>query len=95
MIFGALVQDDIEIIKGDGSRSRAYSATFSPEGVTIFDDALDVFEGDHLARKCTDGSEEFYLVLHAMYLFDLGTGPDNYRLKVRKTQAAPRLLSAS
>ncbi len=85
----SLMKDSVLIVKSDGRRLGPYQATVSSDSITIMEKAIDVDEGDHVARPIPSGKEELYLVLSADYSHGLHSIPPHYTLKVRKTTALP------
>lgn len=83
----SLMKDRVIIVKPDGRRLGPYQASVSSGSITIMEKAIDVDEGDHVARPIPSGKEELYLVLSADYSQGLHSIPPSYTLKVRKTTA--------
>ena len=83
--FQSLMKDSVYIIKPDGRRLGPYQSAVSSDSVTILENAIDVDEGDHVARLIPSGKEEIYLVLSADFSHGLRSIPSSYILKVRKT----------
>jgi hypothetical protein len=87
--FRSLMKDSVLIVKVDGRRLGPYQASVSSDSITILEKAIDVDEGDHVARPLPSGKEELYLVLSADYSHGLHALPAHYTLKIRKTTALP------
>lgn len=89
--FRSLMKDSVLIVKSNGRRLGPYKAIVSSDSIIIMEKAIDVDEGDHVARPIPSGKEELYLVLSADYSHGLRSIPPSYTLKVRKTTAlSPR-----
>lgn len=83
--FRSFLKDTVYIVKLGGQRLGPYKAAVSPDEITIMEKAIDVDEGDLVARSIPSGKEEMYLVLSADYSHGLRSIPPSYTLKVRKT----------
>ncbi len=87
--FRSLLNDTVFIVKSNGHRLGPFKAAVSADSITIMEKAIDVDEGDHVAREIPSGKEEIYLILSADYSHGLRSIPPSYTLKVRKTTALP------
>lgn len=87
MTLQSLMNDTILIVKLDDRRIGPHQAAVCGDLITIMEDAIDIEEGDHVARSIPSGKEELYLVLSIEYSHSLGPIPASYRLKVKKTSS--------
>ena len=70
----SLLKDTVFIVKSDGRRLGPYQAAVSSDSIAIMEKAIDVDEGDHVARPIPSGKEEIYLVLSAGQWFNHAAG---------------------
>lgn len=86
----SLANDTVFIQKIDGSQSGPHKAVVTSGSIVIFDETVNVVDGDHVSRKLANGNEELYLVTSADFHQGLHSIPANFQLKVRRTTALPR-----
>lgn len=87
MKLQSLQKDQIYIEKGDGSRTGPYITTVSQGSATIFDEQLDVNEGERLIRPLPNGKEEVYLILSIDYKPKFHAISPRFTLKLQNTTA--------
>lgn len=95
--FEELCTDELLVVKKDGTRTGPFKGRLwttksngDPPGAIIFDESLDVDEGDQLARKLPNGKEELCTVLEVAYNKGVSAIPSHYHLKIEKSTALPR-----
>ena len=83
--FDRLCTEEVRIAKsGTEVVSDVYKCTLTPKQAVIFDDGLDVDEGDSLIRILPNGKRETYTVLEVSFNSGLGGIPSHYELTLRK-----------
>lgn len=82
--FEKLCRDTIVIRHHDGRTTGPLNATFSSDTFRIFDDQLDVSEGDLIDRPLPNGKAERYDILHVEFSRGLQSIPPSYALRVQK-----------
>lgn len=87
MDLRSLQNDKVFVEKADGSRTGPHRTAVSQGSATIFDEQLDVNDGEKLIRPLPNGREEVYLILSAEYSPGLHSIPPHFNLKLQKTTA--------
>lgn len=62
-MFDDIAKDTVTLVKKDGSRAEGLKAVVQSHEVTVFDNSLDVEEGDKIERRFPNGRIESYLIL--------------------------------
>ena len=82
-----LQNDKVFIEKADSTRTGPHRTAVSQGSAIIFDEHLDVNDGEKLIRPLPNGKEEVYLILSAEYSPGLHSIPPNFNLQLQKTTA--------
>lgn len=82
--FQALLTDEVSILKSDGTEYGPYDCALDGSICTIFDESLDVDEGDTALRKLPNGKVETYRVLDVKFDTKFNDIPACYRLTLEK-----------
>lgn len=82
-----LQKDRVFIEKADGSRTGPHQTAVLQGSAIIFDENLDVIDGEKLIRPLPNGKEEVYLILSTEYSPGLHPIPPHFNLQLRKTTA--------
>lgn len=87
--FSALMNEKVTVQKPSGHTNGPYKATVSSDSITIWDDDVDVDEGDAILRELPNGKQERFTVtkVHFSKTIARGAIPSHYQLKVRKGEA--------
>lgn len=79
-----LINDEVVLVNSAGERSKPYPCTFAKDKVTIFEEGIDVREGEKVLRTLTHGVTESYTILHVDHGRAFHGIPARVRLEVRK-----------
>jgi|688.fasta_scaffold464082_1 hypothetical protein len=82
--FQALLTDKVSILKSDGTEIGPYDCAFDGSSCTIFDESLDVDEGDVVLRNLPNGKVETHSVLDVEYTAKFHAIPASYKLTLEK-----------
>ena len=82
--FEELCKDPIVIRHQDGRTTGPLKAAFSSDTFRIFDDQLDVSEGDLIDRPLPNGKAERYDIVHVKFSQGLDAIPPSFALLVHK-----------
>lgn len=82
--FKQLCKDTIVIRHQDGRTTGPLKAAFSADTFRIFDDQLDVSEGDIVDRPLPNGKAERYDILHVEFSQGLHAIPPSFALHIQK-----------
>jgi len=82
--FAEMCNDEVFIIKPNGVKSGPQKSALSPDQVEIFNESLDVDEGDTVMRELPNGKTETYTVLEVNFTDKFHAIPACYSLKIRK-----------
>nr|WP_064494295.1 RIP homotypic interaction motif-containing protein [Pseudomonas chengduensis] len=88
--FEDMMNDDVYFESADGPRQGPFKTAFSNKGISIFDESLDVVEGDKAIRRLPSGREEYYTITEVSYSSGLGGFggiPPHFTLKLTKDNA--------
>jgi len=93
-MFDDMLNDEIHVIKADGTRQGPFKTTIGKGKATVFDTSIDVSAGDQVERSLPGGKIEMYEVRDVDYSPGLGgfNGiPPNYKLHLEKQGLKPRM----
>lgn len=87
-----MMNDDVYFEPAGGARQGPFKTAFgsSHKGISIFDESLDVVEGDKAIRRLPNGREEYYTITEVSFSSGLGGFggiPPHYILKLSKDSA--------
>lgn len=82
--FERMLRDEVYIESASGERSGPYKTAFANHQIQIFDESLDVTEGDMVVRTLPNGREEFFAVIEVEFQKKLEMIPSHYTLRLRK-----------
>jgi hypothetical protein len=82
--FQALLTDKVSVLKPDGTEVGPYDCALDGSSCTIFDESLDVDEGDVVLRKLPNGKVEAHRVLDVEYIAKFHAIPASYKLTLEK-----------
>lgn len=82
--FEELCNDTIYIRHQDGRATGPLKSVFEKNKFTVFDDTLDVSEGDIVERPLPTGKAERHDIVHVHFSQGLHNIPSSYDLQVRK-----------
>jgi hypothetical protein len=88
--FADMMNDDVYFESADGQRQGPFKTAFGNKGISIFDDSLNVVEGDKAIRILPNSREEYYTITEVAYSSGLGGHggiPPHYTLKLSKDSA--------
>jgi hypothetical protein len=85
--FSGMHTDTVYIEKSDGRRIGPFKTRVGKDSATIFEENLDVFEGDKLVRSMVDRPDELYEIVDVHYSSGLQAIGPHYSLKYRKITA--------
>jgi hypothetical protein len=85
-MFGNFHQDNIKIIKKDGTVLEKIKAVVQPKLIVINDSKLIIDEGDAIQRVLSNGKMEEYIVEEPTFYEEQVGLPAHYQLKVRKSE---------
>ena len=83
-MFKALTKDVIYIVNNEGQKSSEFKAVLSKGTATIFDETLDVDEGDKLIQKLPNDKEKTFTVLDVGFVPKIQSIPAHYKLTIKK-----------
>jgi hypothetical protein len=88
-ILKNLSKDNIPVtlVKKDGSRIEGLTAVVQPHEITVYDNSLNVEEGDKIERRLPTGRVETYVILDTGYNPGVGPVSGFYQMRVRKESA--------
>ena len=92
--FSSLCNEEVHIKHADGRETGPCKTTFSNNKFTIFDETLDVSEGDVVDRPLPNGKAERYDVVEVNYQHKFHSIPAHASLKVRKQGALVPFMPA-
>ncbi len=82
--FEDLCTDEMTIQKASGGVLGPFKGTFRAGKAVIFEDELDVDEGDKILRELPGGKVESHTILEVQYSAQFQGIPPCYNLKIRK-----------
>jgi hypothetical protein len=82
--FQSLLTDKVLILKADGTEIGPYECAFDGSSCTIFDESLDVDEGDDVLRALPNGKTETHKILEVRYTARFHGIPAAYELALQK-----------
>jgi hypothetical protein len=88
--FADMMNDDVYFESTDGTRQGPFKTAFSNKGISIFDESLDVVEGDKAIRPLPSGRSDYYTITEVSFSSGLGGAggiPPHYTLKLSKDSA--------
>lgn len=85
--FQDLLTDKVSIQKADGTKMGPYECATDGSSCTIFDESLDVDEGDDVLRTLPNSKVETYKILHVKYTAKFHGIPAAYKLTIEKSSS--------
>ncbi|MFV3372473.1 RIP homotypic interaction motif-containing protein [Pseudomonas sp. NY15435] len=85
--FARMMKDEVFIVGSDQSKQGPFRTAFANKEISIFDETLDVSEGDKVIRELPNGKEEIYTVTEVSFSSGLKTIGPHYTLKLSKDMA--------
>ncbi|MBW4529905.1 MAG: hypothetical protein KME02_04355 [Aphanothece saxicola GSE-SYN-MK-01-06B] len=82
--FRSLLTDKVSILKSDGTEIGPYDCAFDGSSCTIFDESIDVDEGDVVLRNLPNGKVETHKALDVEYTAKFHAIPASYKLTLEK-----------
>ncbi len=84
MPFRELMNDNVELLKKDGSRTPGLKASVQKSKIFMDADKLLIEPGDLIIRKMSNGAEETYKVIAPGFYERFGGIPANYQMDAEK-----------
>ena len=84
MPFTELMNDNIELLKKDGSKTSGLKASVQKSKIYMDAGKLLVESGDLIIRKMSNGAEDTYKVIDPGFYEEFGGIPANYQMDVAK-----------
>lgn len=85
--FADLENDEVFVIDERGHRQGPYKTAFNSKKLTIFNETLDINDGDKIVRALPNVKEDIYTVVESSYNSAFHGIPGHYSLKLRKDSA--------
>lgn len=83
-MFKDFCNDKIYILKQDGSETGPHDSTFGDGKFVIFDESIDVDEGDFVDRPLPNGKRERFDIIEVKFANKFHDIPGHFDLEVRK-----------
>jgi hypothetical protein len=82
--FQDILTDKVSILKADGTEMGPYECAFDGSSCSIFDESLDVDEGDNVLRTLPNSKVEMHKILLVEYIAKFHDIPPSYTLTLEK-----------
>jgi len=79
-----LMNDEVYIENAAGQRAGPYKTAFQNHEITVFDETMDVTEGDTVVRVLPSGKESYFTVLEIAFQQKFQSIPAHYTLRLEE-----------